>query len=131
VDRTAISRTVLAALCDNSAVRAIVVVIALAAAAAVPAVSRTAPAEPALRIELEQPLTVTGRAFAARELVTVRALGTFGTRTLRVRTTRRGAFRVSFRAVSGSPCVLRRLVAVGLRGSRATLRLPPGACVDG
>jgi hypothetical protein len=111
--------------------RTIVVAIALAIAAPLAGAAGTTAAKPVLRIELEHPLTVTGRAFEARELVTVRAVGTFGTRTLRVRTTRRGAFRLSFRRVSGSPCILRRVVAVGARGSRAELRLPPGVCADG
>jgi hypothetical protein len=112
-------------------VRAILVLAALAGAATLAGAARTAPPHPALRVELEQPLTVTGRAFAARELVTVRAYGTFGTRALRVRASKRGAFRIGFRGVSGSPCVLRSLSAVGTRGSRATLRLPPGVCADG
>ena len=108
--------------------RAVVSLVALVAAALVAGAAPGASTKPALRIELETPLTVTGRAFETRELVTVRAHGSFGTRSEKVRATRAGAFRVSFRKVSGSPCVLSRLTAVGARGSRAFLRLPPGAC---
>jgi hypothetical protein len=83
---------------------------------------------PKLRIAVELPLTVTGTAFRASELVRVRAIGTFGSKSLRVRTTAAGRLRARFAKLSGDPCTLRRVTAVGTRGSRAVLRLPPGAC---
>jgi hypothetical protein len=109
-------------------VRAAASLAALLAATLVAGAAPAASTKPVLRIELETPLTVTGRSFESRERVTVRAHGSFGTRSVRVRATRSGAFRVKFRRVSGSPCVLSRLTAVGAGGSRAFLRLPPGAC---
>jgi hypothetical protein len=89
-----------------------------------------ATSRPRLAIEDQQPLLVAGSAFEARELVTVRALGTFGTRTLRVRATTAGTFRLRFRRLTADPCSLRRLIAVGTLGSRAAIRLPPGACAE-
>lgn len=89
--------------------------------------SAGAAGEPRIVIDTEVPLTVVGTSFAPRELVTVRAIGTFGTRSVRIRAAQRGTFRVRIR-VSGSPCVLRRVSATGTRGSRAVLRLVPGVC---
>jgi hypothetical protein len=83
---------------------------------------------PKLRITVELPLTLTGTAFRSHELVRVQAIGTFGSRSLRVRTTEAGRLRARFARLSGDPCTLRRVIAVGARGSRAVLRLPPGAC---
>jgi hypothetical protein len=102
---------------------------ALAAAVAVGGALGT-PAKPNLRITGQHPLGVAGTAFESRELVKLQAFGSFGTRTLRIRTTADGTFAVHFRKVSGDPCVLRRLLAVGARGSRAGLRVPPGACAE-
>ena len=83
---------------------------------------------PKLHIAVELPLTLTGTAFRAHELVRVEATGTFGSRSLRVRTTATGRLRARFAKLSGDPCTLRRVIAVGGRGSRAVLRLPPGLC---
>jgi hypothetical protein len=110
--------------------RAIVsLVVALAAAVAV-ATATGAASQPGIRITGQHPLSVAGKAFEPRELVRLQAIGTFGTRTLRVRTTAGGTFAVHFAKVSGDWCTLRRLIATGSHGSRAGLRVPPGACAD-
>ena len=90
-----------------------------------------APTKPALRIEGTYPLLVGGTAFRRGEVVRVQADGAFGTRAGRVRATAGGGFRLRFAKLTGDPCVLRSLSAVGSRGSRAALRVPPGACVEG
>lgn len=83
---------------------------------------------PALRLADVQPLVVAGASFRPRELVRVQAIGTFGTRAKSVRATALGRFLVRFTDLSGDPCKLRFVKATGAEGSRAVLRLPPGAC---
>ena len=110
--------------------RAIVsLVVALAAALAVATASGAA-AKPGIRITGQHPLAVAGTAFEPRELVRLQAFGTFGTRTLRIRATTAGTFAVHFARVSGDWCTLRRVIATGAGGSRAGVRVPPGACAD-
>jgi hypothetical protein len=110
--------------------RAIVLlVVALAAAIAV-ATATGASAKPGIAITGQHPLSVAGTAFEPRELVRVQAIGTFGTRTLRVRATAAGRFAARFAKVSGDWCTLRQVIASGADGSRAGLRVPPGACAE-
>jgi hypothetical protein len=99
------------------------VLVAVAAASASGATSR-----PSLHITDQQPLVVAGSAFHPRELVRVQAIGVFGTRALSVRATRIGRFVARFASLSADPCSLRFVKATGAHGSRAVLRLPPGAC---
>lgn len=111
--------------------RTVCCLIALAVASASAGTATATPAKPELRIARTAPLLIAGSAFRAGEVVRVQALGTFGTRSVRVRSTAAGSFRLRFPLLSGDPCVLRRVTAVGSRGSHAVLRLPPGACADG
>jgi hypothetical protein len=100
---------------------------ALAAAALAAPVSGGS-ARPTLRLADVQPLAVTGTAFHSRELVRLQAVGTFGTRAKSVRATTLGRFVARFVSLTGDPCRLRFVKATGAAGSRAVLRLPPGAC---
>jgi hypothetical protein len=104
----------------------------LATAAALVAVVVASPSgatpRPSLRIDEQQPLAVVGSAFHPRELVRVQAIGVFGTRAVSVRATRIGRFVARFPSLSADPCRLRFVKATGAHGSRAVLRLPPGAC---
>jgi hypothetical protein len=111
-------------------VRAVVRLLALTVAAILVGAALATPAKPRLRIAVEQPLLVVGTSFVSHERVRVEADGRFGTRSLRVRATAAGAFRVRFAKLRGDPCSLRSLTAVGAKGSRAVLRLPPGVCAD-
>jgi hypothetical protein len=111
-------------------VRATLVLLVAVVAAVAAGVAGGTAAQPRLRIAAEHPLIVSGSAFHPRELVSVRAFGTFGDSSLHARATRSGSFRLRFAKLTGDPCVLRRLSAVGALGSRAILRLPPGACAD-
>ena len=89
-----------------------------------------ASAKPGLRITGQRPLSVAGTSFEPRELVRIEAIGSFGTRRIRVRATAAGSFTARFAKVTGDPCTLHRLLAVGADGSRAGLRVPPGACAE-
>lgn len=101
---------------------------ALTAAVAAASAPGSGLERPALRLADVEPLVVAGASFRPRELVRVQAIGTFGTRTKSVRATALGSFRVRFVALSADPCKLRFVKATGAEGSRAMLRLPPGAC---
>jgi uncharacterized protein (DUF58 family) len=90
----------------------------------------SASSAPKLRIVVELPLAVGGSSFHARELVRVTATGRFGERSRSVRATSTGRFMVRFVGLSGDPCTLRKVTAIGGRGSRAMLRLPPGVCPE-
>jgi hypothetical protein len=82
---------------------------------------------PALRLADRQPLTLRGVHFRARELVRVQVTADSGTRTRRVRTTASGSFVSQFGPVLDR-CSGLYAVAVGSRGSRATLKMPQPLC---
>jgi hypothetical protein len=102
--------------------------IAAALVALALAVGSSASSRPTLRVADEHPLAVSGSYFHPGEPVRLVVIGTFGQKSLRIRATVRGRFLARFAGLSGGPCVLRRVTAVGAHGSRAVLRLPPGAC---
>ena len=97
----------------------------MAALAGVAAASAQARATPALRLVARTPLTVAGAHFAPRAAVAV------SVESVRV-TTRAdaaGRFRLVVRGVPLGGCSSPRVLAVDSRGSRASLRVPPLACM--
>jgi hypothetical protein len=101
--------------------RVLVLALATAAVAAVPAGAAQSPSLTLLRVA---PLVVKGSAFTPRSTVTVSA--PYGR--LHVRTTTRGVFVASFpgnvdRCSNGGT-----VVAVGVGGEKVTLRLPKTLC---
>jgi uncharacterized membrane protein YedE/YeeE len=84
-------------------------------------------ARPALRLVSVSPFTVRGQHFHPHERVIV-TLTTKGRWVRRVRASATGAFVVGFGRVPIKRCVSWAVVAIGLRGSRATLRSPPVLC---
>jgi len=105
----------------------VVSVLVLAATAS----ARTA--QPAkLHIVTTSPLTVAGSGFHLGERIHVTATVGPATRTVRVRATRLGTFRLLLGGLGGtsSHCDLIRVVATGVAGSTAVLkRLPAPACL--
>jgi hypothetical protein len=105
------------------AVAAVAAGILAGALGAAPEARRT----PALRLADREPLTLRGVHFRTRELVRVRVTADSGTRTRRVRTTATGSFVSQFGVVLDR-CSALYAVAVGSRGSRATLKMPQPLC---
>jgi hypothetical protein len=81
-----------------------------------------------LRLIDRQPLSVQGRYFFARERVRVRVTGdASASRSLRANAA--GSFSARFADIAVGRCDVVRIVAVGGRGSQATLKmLPAPAC---
>src|SRR5262245_10130069 len=98
----------------------------LALGAAVPSSAANAPA---LRIDATQPLVIRGTAFRPGERVALTATTPLGTRRVVVRATRGGRFAATFRLPAPSCGGAFALRAVGVSGSRVTLRLPSRPCV--
>jgi len=85
-------------------------------------------AKASLRLTDRQPLSVQGRYFLSRERVRVRVSGEVSASRF-VRANSAGSFGVRFADITVGRCDLIRVVAVGGRGSQATLRmLPAPAC---
>jgi hypothetical protein len=101
--------------------------IASTAAAAAVVLTSIAPAlgggarQPALTLVHRTPLTVAGKGFRPVETVTIRTADA----SMRVRVSRLGSFQAQF---SGDRCTNGTVVAVGVRGDRALLRLPRALC---
>jgi hypothetical protein len=90
-------------------------------------VSAAAGSRPSIRIVQSRPLVVAGSHFRAGERVKVVA---HLTRTIvRHVVARHGSFRVNLGMVPVSKCEGIRIVAVGSRGSRATLKIPRSGCI--
>lgn len=81
-----------------------------------------------LRIVDSYPLTVTGTGFKLHERVKIVYQASSDTWTRWRTATAAGAFTARFAGVMFDACQARRLYAVGSRGSRAVLKLPPPAC---
>ncbi|TMK61838.1 MAG: hypothetical protein E6G60_10170 [Actinobacteria bacterium] len=95
--------------------------------AASPAVG--ARAHPALRLARgTDALVVYGTGFYANERVRVTVVAT-SQNTQVVRTRAAGAFAARFGAASANPCDAVTVQAVGRRGDRALLKIPPRACI--
>jgi hypothetical protein len=83
---------------------------------------------PALRLLDRQPLTLRGKSFLPRELVRV-TVTTDGKSTVkRIRATATGTFTANFVAVELDRCSGALVVASGLRGSQARLKVAQPAC---
>ena len=82
---------------------------------------------PALRLADREPLTLSGVRFHARELVRVKVTADSGTASRRMRATASGSFTSQF-DLALDRCSGLYAVAVGSRGSRATLKLPEPLC---
>ncbi len=86
-------------------------------------------AKASLRLTDRQPLSVQGRYFLSRERVRVRVSGEVSASRI-VRANSAGSFGVRFDDLAVGRCDLIRVVAVGGRGSQATLKtLPAPACM--
>lgn len=111
--------------------RRIVILIAAAAFAATLAGQSSSPAEtprgPALRLVDRNPVTLKGEHFRSRELVRLSVKTDSGAATRRVRARVSGLF-VSELGLALDRCSGLYAVAVGARGSRATLKLVEPAC---
>ena len=84
--------------------------------------------KPSLRLVSRQPLTVQGQHFRSRERVGVSVSGD-ASASQSVRASEAGSFSVRFADLTVGRCDVIRVVAVGGRGSQATLkRLPGPAC---
>jgi hypothetical protein len=101
--------------------RILVLALAAAAVAAVPAGAAQGPSLTLLRVA---PLVVRGSAFSPRSTVIVTA--PYGR--LHVRTTTRGVFVASFPGNVDRCSTGGMVVAIGTRGERMTLRLPSALC---
>ena len=109
-------------------VSAMVVSVSVLAATASARTAQTAK----LHIVATSPFTVAGSGFRLRERIRVTATVGRATKTVRVRATRLGTFRLLLGGlgVTSSHCDLIRVVATGVAGSTAVLkRLPPPACL--
>jgi hypothetical protein len=83
---------------------------------------------PALRLLDRQPLVLRGSSFLPRELVRV-TVTTEGQRTMkRIRATATGTFTANFVPVELDRCSGALVVAAGLRGSQARLKVAQPAC---
>lgn len=90
-----------------------------------------APNAPALRLVSRAPLVVRANGFAARERVRVQVTGD-AVAVRRAIATTRGTFVVRFGDILLTRCDTVRVVAIGSRGDRATLKLLPApACHPG
>jgi hypothetical protein len=89
--------------------------------------SATSSAKATLKLERGAPLTLRGSRFVPAERVVVSVRG--GKRqTKRVTANGRGGFVVSFPRLSYDRCDPLFALAVGSRGSRASLKMPPRLC---
>lgn len=103
-------------------VSSVIAALALAAAASGATLGSTAK----LRLESRSPLEVTGYAFKRLELVRVTVTRETETAaSKRVRASRTGTFTTRFDSVAISRCDAVRIVAIGSRGSRTTLKVLP------
>ncbi|HET9288397.1 MAG TPA: hypothetical protein VFO26_12660 [Gaiella sp.] len=101
----------------------------VAALVAVTAPAAHAATTPKLRLVTQQPLTVRGEAFRPSERIAVTAMTLSGPRRVLVRTTPAGRFSATFRLPS-QPCGRALAVlALGSRGSRASLNLRSAPCI--
>ena len=83
------------------------------------------PTKASLQVIRQAPVTIQGHGFRARESVRVSAAG----RQWSSKAGARGSFVLTLSGAN--PCRIVRIVAVGSRGSRATLRIiPAGACAQ-
>jgi hypothetical protein len=101
--------------------RAVGLLLAVTLALATPASAATGPA---LWLQHVRPLTVRGIGFHARESVSVTA----PSGRVRTKTNAAGSSVVTFQSV-GDRCSGGRIVAIGARGERVVLRLPPTMCL--
>jgi hypothetical protein len=101
--------------------------VVLAAALIVPAAY--AKGAPTITFRHYTPLTVSGAGFAAKRTVRISVTWTGGKLEKRVRTDRKGAFRVSW-ATSVRPYLCKNLVAVVVNttGRKLAFRVPVGLC---
>jgi hypothetical protein len=90
-------------------------------------VGAAAGSRPSIRIAQSRPLVVAGSHFVAGERVKVVAY--LSRRVVRHAVARHGSFRVNLGTVPMSKCQGMRIVAVGSRGSRATLKIPRPECM--
>lgn len=108
--------------------RLLVTSVAALASIALSASAQAAPT-PTLHLVGKRPLVVHGESFQAGEHVVVTAVTSIGPRRITVKATRSGRFRATLRLVD-QPCGRATLVvARGLAGSKATLRLLGSPCV--
>jgi hypothetical protein len=108
----------------------VAVLLALLAGSGGADASTTVRTQPTLRLLRTTPLVVTGARFLPRERVTVRINVNEDRRLRRVTATRTGRFTVTFTGVlvhdrCNSPF---RIWAIGARGSRAEMKMPPLQC---
>jgi hypothetical protein len=102
--------------------------IALVLPASAVGVGTEAKRVPALRLLDRQPLVLRGSSFLPRELVRV-TVTTEGQRTMkRFRATATGTFTANFVPAQLDRCSGALVVAAGLRGSEARLKVPQPAC---
>jgi hypothetical protein len=110
--------------------KGVAVVVVLVAVACTSTSTTAAPAPPSLRLVAFSPPTVRGTHFKAREVVRVKFVQGSTKKTRTLRTTSTGRFSVS----AGEDVRLDRcgdlllVTAVGLRGSRASLKYPLPDC---
>lgn len=113
----------------RGAVVAGLVVAALAGTASVASGAHAAPTSPpTLRLVRTPDVVVLGEHFKTDEHVTV-TLAAIGFRVRHV-TAVAGSFRASFGVVGKARCAPLRVLAIGSRGSRASLVVPAGACIQ-
>jgi len=111
----------------TSGVRRLAVLLAIVAAAS-PLVASAQVRQPTLSLVSRSPLTVRGAEFRARERVHVVFYAGEQTKVVFVRATPTGTF-VASADVPFTRCNGVRIVATGLLGSRAAVRLPQPACM--
>ncbi len=103
--------------------------LSLALVPASAAVDATAGGKAKLRLLESTPVKIQGTGFVARERVTVRLIGLAGVTRKRVTAGRRGGWTLTFPQQSHDRrCGAVIVSAVGNRGSRAGLKLPPRLC---
>jgi hypothetical protein len=100
----------------------------LAAAALVPAAASAQNAPPSLQLSRTNGFVVIGSHFKAQEHVTVSVLSRGVHIGKAVATS--GSFRVSFGSLPRASCAPLRVVAIGSRGSRASLSYPARVCIQ-
>jgi hypothetical protein len=83
---------------------------------------------PVLRLLDRQPVVLRGRIFLPRELVKVTVTAEGQKSVKRIRATATGAFTANFLSVDLDRCSGMLVVATGLRGSQAKLKVPQPAC---
>jgi hypothetical protein len=103
-------------------------VVALTAGGVAIALGSSSRSQPHLRLVSGTPLKARGTGFHARERIRTTARTSGQVRLRRVTTDARGAFTVSFGALSLDPCAGFTIVAVGARGDSADLKLPMREC---